>query len=168
MNLLDRMLGHDRWATAQLLDASREMDDAQLDREFDIGHRTLRSTLSHMIVNIDYWTRMMEQRSTDDMERHDESIADLAEWHKRAHRALASLARRTQEDGRLDNTFTDRFGAEISYGGAIIHVILHNAEHRTEILHILQRLGLSDLPEVDHALWDITVRNPSAAEREPS
>ena len=103
----------------------------------------------------------MEQRSTDDIERHAENIPALAGWHERAYATFESFARLTRDEGRLDERFTDRFGAEISYGGGIIHVALHNAEHRTEILHILQRLGLSDLPEVDHALWDITARRPA-------
>ena len=49
MDLLDRLLEHDHWATAQLLDLSRHLSDAQLDQEFDIGHRTLRDTFEHMI-----------------------------------------------------------------------------------------------------------------------
>jgi len=42
----------------------------------------------------------------------------------------------------------------MTFGGAIVHVVLHNAEHRTEALHILERVGAPDLPEVDHGLWD--------------
>ena len=36
-----------------------------------------------------------------------------------------------------------------TYGATIIQVILHNAQHRSEALHILTRLGLTDLPESD-------------------
>jgi len=89
MDLLDRLLGHDHWATACLLDLSRGLPDAQLDQPFDVGHRTLRTTFEHMIF---------------------------------------------------------------------VHVVLHDAEHRSEALHILERLGVPDLPEVDHGLWDQTAR----------
>ncbi len=37
MDLLDRLLAHDHWATARLLDLSRGLTDAQLDQPFDIG-----------------------------------------------------------------------------------------------------------------------------------
>jgi hypothetical protein len=37
-------------------------------------------------------------------------------------------------------------------------VILHHAEHRSEVLHILERLGVPGLPEVDHGLWDFVSR----------
>ncbi|HEY7036700.1 MAG TPA: hypothetical protein VH482_35560 [Thermomicrobiales bacterium] len=43
-------------------------------------------------------------------------------------------------------------------GGAILHVPFYNTEHRTEALHILARLGVPDLPEVDHGLWDFKRR----------
>ena len=43
MDLLDRLLEHDRWATDQLLELCRGLTDAQLDQPFDIGHRTVRA-----------------------------------------------------------------------------------------------------------------------------
>ena len=41
-----------------------------------------------------------------------------------------------------------------TYGGAITHVLIHNAQHRSEILHLLQRLGVPDLPEGDVLSWE--------------
>ena len=40
MDLLDRLLDHDRWATTQLLERSRGLNDVQLDQEFDIDRTT--------------------------------------------------------------------------------------------------------------------------------
>ena len=54
MDLLDRMVGHDRWATSQLLERCSRLTDAQLDQAFDVGHRSLRETLDHMIYVIDF------------------------------------------------------------------------------------------------------------------
>jgi len=53
MDLLDRLLGHDAWTTRQLLLRCRDLTDEQLDREFDIGHRTVRATLEHVIRNVE-------------------------------------------------------------------------------------------------------------------
>jgi hypothetical protein len=39
-----------------------------------------------------------------------------------------------------------------TFGGAIVHIVLHVAEHRGEALHILRRLSPPDLPEVDHLI----------------
>jgi len=158
MDLIDRLLEHDRWATIQLLEISRDLSDAQLDQEFDIGLRTLRTTYDHLIFNMDFWTSVANGQPTDGIERDRTSIEALTARHERSYDSFAAFARRMRDEGRLDDTFVDHFGGKPTFGGMIIHVVLHNAEHRSEILHILQRLGVSDLPEVDHALWDQSVR----------
>lgn len=157
MDLLDRLLEHDCWATAQLLDLSRGLTDAQLDQEFDIGHRTLRATYDHLIYNVQFWTAIASGQPTA-AERDDRSLTALIARYERADAAFAALARRVRDEQRLDDTFLDHFGGHMSFGGVIIHVVLHNAEHRSEALHILQRLGVPVLPELDHGLWDQTAR----------
>jgi uncharacterized damage-inducible protein DinB len=80
LDLLDRLLGHDLWATTQLLELSREVTDAQLDQEFDIGHRSLRGTFEHMIVNIAFWTALMTEQPAYE-ERDERSVAALIDRH---------------------------------------------------------------------------------------
>jgi uncharacterized damage-inducible protein DinB len=46
-----------------------------------------------------------------------------------------------------------------SFGGAIGHVITHNMHHRAEVLHIMKRLGMQDLPEGDLMGWDQRIRS---------
>ena len=59
MDLLDRLLGHDTWTTRQLLLLCRRLTDEQLDREFDIAHRTVRATFVHIIYNLEAWSDCM-------------------------------------------------------------------------------------------------------------
>jgi uncharacterized damage-inducible protein DinB len=153
VDILDRMLEHDRWATDQLLAASAGLPDAQLDQPFDIGHHTLRATLEHLVFNIEAWTAITAQTP---LQRFPPgpSLAEIAARFDRAQTAFAALARRLRDDALLDAMFTDHFDEAQSYGAAVIHVLLHNEGHRTEILHLLARLGVNDPPEVDHALWD--------------
>lgn len=153
MDLLDRLLEHDRWATDQLLELSRDLTDAQLDQAFDIGHQTLRTTFEHMIFNVEAWTAVMAGQPVD-AQSDGRSLAALIDRHERSYPAFAILARRLQDEQRLEETFTDYFGEPMRFSGAIVHVVLHNAEHRTEALHILERLGVPDLPRVDHGLWE--------------
>jgi uncharacterized damage-inducible protein DinB len=153
MDLLDRLLEHDRWATTQLLDRSRDLADAQLDQDFDIGHRTVRETFEHIIFNIAFWTGLMTSQTVN-RESDDRSLASLSDRHERAYASFASLARQLRDEQRLDETFIDHYDALKSFGGTILHVVLHNAEHRVEVLHILERLGMPDVPEVDLGLWD--------------
>jgi uncharacterized damage-inducible protein DinB len=158
MDLLDRLLEHDHWATAQLLNVSRGLADAQLDQEFDIGHRSLRATFEHMVFNTEVWTAAMAGVPVDPW-RVERSLPALFDRHACAYATFAALARRVRDEQRLEETFEDHFGEPMRFGGAIVHVVLHNAEHRTEALHILERLGVPDLPEVDHGLWDHVARS---------
>ena len=161
MDLLDRMLEHDKWATSALLDLSRSLSDAQLDQPFDIGHKTLRATFRHMIVNVDFWTRLMTGQPVKD-EPIDASIAELIERHDRSYAAFESLARRFRDEQRLSDTYRDHYDVLKSFGGTILHVVLHDAEHRIEAIHILQRIGLPEVPEVDHGLWDYEILSSRA------
>lgn len=178
MDVLDRLLEHDRWATWDLLGRCCGLTDAQLDQEFDIGHRTLRATFDHSIPNVAFWAGLMSG-PLDGAERGTGSLGELIAEHERAYAArgrstvdsltadhergydaFASLARRVRDEGRLEDTFFEDSGYPFTYGGAILMVILHDEGHRTEVVHILARLGVPDLAqvEVDHGLWDFARR----------
>lgn len=94
MDLLDRLLEHDRWATIQLLELSRELTDAQLDQPFDIGHQNIRATFEHMFFNVEAWTAFMSGQPEP---RRDTglSLDTLIEQFERAHAALHVRAPQT-------------------------------------------------------------------------
>lgn len=157
MDLLDRMLGHDRWATNQLLELCRPLTDAQLDQEFDIGHRTLRETLDHMVYVIDFWTGWMDGRPVHHdrtMQQRDRSIAAFIERHERYQEGFAALARRVQDEQRLDDTFIDHNGIRQSQGATILQLLQHHAQHRSEVRHMLERLGVTGLWDYDPQEWE--------------
>lgn len=165
MDLLDLLLDHDHWATAQLLQASAGLTDAQLDQPFDVGHGTLRATFSHMIFNVPFWTAFLAGEPTDggfsaDAQPDDRSLAALTDHHERAHAAFAATARPLRDEGRLGDTYVDHYGVRKSNGGTILMLVEHNEGHRVEALHILQRLGVPNLPEVDLGVWDYLLHNP--------
>ena len=153
MDLLDRLLQHDHWATATLLDVSRGLTDGQLDQQFDVGHRTLRATFAHVIFNYEFWRRLMTGQP---IERPpvDPSLTTLIERHEQDHATFAAFSRRARDEHRLDETYFDHYDVRKSLAGTILQVLLHNTEHRTEVLHMLERLGVPNLPEVDHGAWD--------------
>jgi uncharacterized damage-inducible protein DinB len=160
MDLLDLLLDHDHWATRRLLDACSSLTEAQLDQPFDIGHRTLRATFGHMIGNVPFWTAFLDERQPAAPREDARSLAELVDEHERGYAAFAGAARRLRDEGRLGEVFQDHYGVRKSYGGTALMVIEHNAEHRTEILHILQRLNAPDQPEVDLGVWDYEHHNP--------
>lgn len=158
MDILERLLDHDRWATTQVLAKAGTLDDAQLDTEFDIGHRTLRETIEHILEAKEGWTALMS-RTPPPGHPADRPIAYQQERHERAHAAFADIARRIRDEGRMDDTFADFFEVEATYGSGIIQNLLHSEGHRNECVHMLTRLGLPpDDLEFDYGLWDFVRR----------
>jgi uncharacterized damage-inducible protein DinB len=160
MNLLDRLLGHDRATTRELLLLCRELPDDVMDRDVDAGWRTLRRTFDHMISNIETWTDLMLERPVRPAST-DVSVRGLLERLEAGYAEFAALARRIESEGRWDDLWTDVLDnppMQKSFGGGIGHVITHNMHHRAELLHMMQRLGMENLPEGDLMGWDHRTR----------
>jgi uncharacterized damage-inducible protein DinB len=162
VDLLDRLLAHDEWTTRQLLLLAAPLTDAQWKQPFDIGHVTLRATLEHMIYNVETWTALMngEQHPEEQPPFEGLSAADLMHRHQAAMAALTALAHRIRFAGAWDVLWVDILDdppQEKSYGGAILHVITHNMHHRSEVMHMLHRLGVEHVIEGDLLSWEAEV-----------
>jgi hypothetical protein len=107
--------------------------------------------------SVEVWTAEMAGRQPE-AQPGDRSMAALIDRYERSYATFAVVARRARDEQRLEDTFVDHFGAPMTFGGAIFMVILHGEEHRTEVRHILFRLNVPDVPEVDHGLWDFVRR----------
>jgi uncharacterized damage-inducible protein DinB len=159
MDMLDRLLGHDEWTTAECLRRCRELTSEQLHQPFDIGWRTLHATLVHMIDNVGAWTELMTTGVvTDGPDGWDRGgVTALEARHRDTYAAFTELARSVRDEGRENETWLDTLDTPPrakTYGGAILHVITHDMHHRSEVLHMLARLGLEDLPEGDLLGWE--------------
>ncbi|MGE0760902.1 MAG: DinB family protein [Vicinamibacterales bacterium] len=159
MDLLDRLLGHDAWTTRQLIERCSELSDEQLDRQFDIGHRSIRATLQHIIFNMEAWSALMARvevpRST--APNHEQSMPHFSKRLDRAADRLAEVAKAVSARSAWDERWLDVLDqppVEKTYGGAIAHVITHSMHHRAQLLYMLRQLGVSDLPEGDVLSWE--------------
>jgi uncharacterized damage-inducible protein DinB len=159
MDLLDRLLGHDAWTTRQLIKHCCELSDEQLDRQFEIGHRSVRATLHHIIFNMEAWSALMSgvalpgPTSSDD----DRSMSHFSSRLALAADRLAQVATAIAARGAWDERWLDVFDdppAEKTCGGAIAHVITHSMHHRAQLLYMLRQLGVKDLPEGDVLSWE--------------
>jgi uncharacterized damage-inducible protein DinB len=163
MDLLDRLLEHDRWTTSQILAICRTLPSEQLHAEFDVGNHTLGATLRHMIANIQVWTALMHSRPVDPDALVDTiAIDELAVLFPTLYLEFALTARRLRDDGRLDDVYLDTLDnppQPKSFGGTIAHVITHNMHHRAELLHMLGLLGVPNLPEGDVLSWEAQARS---------
>lgn len=164
MDLLDRLLGHDWWTTRELLLRCRELDEEALRREMDAGWGSVHATLAHVIDNVRVWTDIMGGGPADNsVDWRDVGLEEMLARHDAACADFAALARRLQAEGRLDDLWVDTLDdppTEKSYGGTIVHVVTHGMHHRAEVLHMLARLGLEDLPEGDALGWEMQAGAP--------
>jgi uncharacterized damage-inducible protein DinB len=155
MDLLDRLLAHDAWTTRQLLEICATLSDEQLDRDFDIGHRTLRTTFNHIIHNMESWSAAMAGQ---DLERHsDWSVSGLTRRLDVAAARFQAVARAVADRNGWDETWVDRLDTppqEKRYGTAIAHLITHSMHHRAQALYLLRLAGVSNLPEGDVFSWE--------------
>ena len=157
MDLLDRLLGHDAWTTGRVLEIVAALPDGDLDRDFDVGHRTLRETLRHMVANVEEWTDLMAERPVRAGPDGPQTAAVLRGRFEAAYAGFGELARALRDGGRLNETYTDLLDQpprQKSFGGTILHVITHNHQHRAEALHLLARLGVSAVIEGDVLSWE--------------
>jgi uncharacterized damage-inducible protein DinB len=156
MDLLDRLLGHDAWTTRRLLDICASLTDEELDREFDIGHRTLRSTLIHVIYNMEVWSALMAQQEVD--RQTDKSVPGLIRRLDVAAARLQSIARAVADRNGWDEKWVDHLDVppqEKTYGAAIAHIITHSMHHRAQVLYLLRLSGVTNLPEGDVFSWEM-------------
>ena len=155
MDLLDRLLGHDAWTTRRLLEICAALPDAALDREFDIGHRTLRRTLNHIISNMEIWSSLMAEQTCEHGK--DQSIEGMARRLTEAESSLKLIARRVADAEAWDDLWTDHFDdppRQKTYGTAIAHVVTHSMHHRAQLLYMLRMSGVESLPEGDVFSWE--------------
>jgi uncharacterized damage-inducible protein DinB len=158
MDLLDRLLGHDAWTTRQLLVLCQDLSDEQLDRDFDIGHRTVRITFRHIVRNMEGWSDLMAGRLPREASGPAENtVAALMSRLDLAAAELARIARPIAQRGGWDEKWRDPRGdgsKERTYGGSIAHVITHSMHHRAQLLYMLRLLGVQNLPEGDVLSWE--------------
>jgi uncharacterized damage-inducible protein DinB len=159
MDLLDRLLEHDAWTTRQLLECCRALSAEQLDRPFDVGHRTLRATFQHIIFNMEAWSALVAGATElpSCPPRKGESIPSLADRLAHAAADLAQVAHAIRARNGWDERWLDVLDSppkEKTYGGAVAHVITHSMHHRAQVLYMLRQLGLTGLPEGDVLSWE--------------
>lgn len=155
MDLLDRLLLHDAWTTNELLKFAASLSDEQLDREFEIGHATLRRTLRHIVHNVDVWSQLMRGLYEEETSEESPSIESLTQRHTTAARRLAIVCKEVASRNRWNKVWIDAIdGKQKNYGAAISHVITHSAHHRAQVLNMLRKTGIDPLPEGDVFSWE--------------
>lgn len=158
MDLLDRLLAHNEWTTNKLIEQSRGLTDVHLDQVFDIGLKTVRATVDHIIDNIEWWTDLMNgqaQRSFENLGADPMTLDGFSKRLALVAPQFAEVARRIQAERRLSDKWQVRedFPESYNYGTTIIHVITHAAHHRAQLMYMLKRLGVEDVITAHALSW---------------
>ena len=160
MDLLDRLLGHDVWTTGRLLAQSRTLNDEQLDLRFNLSRFTVRTTLDHIIGNMELWTDLMLERPlppTPEVPEQRRTLDALQERLDAIAPQLTELARSMQQDGRLNDTWLDALDTpptRKTFGGTIAHVLWRSSHHRSQLIQMLRALGVPGVIEGDVLTWE--------------
>ena len=156
MNFLNQLIQHDSWTTQQLLNQCAELSDVQLDQQTDIGHKTIRQTLNHVIRNMDIWSAIISDELTPDILKDEAAptLHQLSFRFRNASKRLAQAAEQIELENRWDEAFEDPVdGIKKERGLAIAHILTHSMHHRAQLLYMMRRIGLTDLPEGDVFSW---------------
>jgi uncharacterized damage-inducible protein DinB len=158
MDILERLLAHNSWTIGRLIEQSSDLTNAQLDQEFDIGLRTVRATIDHIIDCIEWWTDLMNGLPRRSFEHLGADPMTLEGFNKRLEMVAAEfalIARERQTSGRLDEKWTvrDDQPTAFSYGTTVVHVITHSAHHRSQWMYMLKCLGVPNVIMGDALSW---------------
>ncbi len=152
---MTRYFGYHDWAIGKLLDLASPLPDASLDRDFAMGHGSLRKTLAHLHDVEPFW---------------------LANWSGTAGgflrtpegTSLAQLRRTWAETAATRNALVaslDAAGAAktvaVSFGGpamtfrvveSMLQICVHGTHHRAQAINMLRHSGVTP-PPFDVPIW---------------
>jgi len=153
-DILEILLKHDQWATAQILDASAKLTSEQFHQRFEMGPGSLHDTLTHMLGAMRAWTQMLAGQTPGPRLEQDgkRTPAELAALLESCARDFGAEAHRRP----LDETITrsrDGKTYQFTRGAVLAHVATHGMHHRAQCLNMLRQLGVSPLPHSSVAEW---------------
>ncbi len=157
------LLAHNHWATRNILDACAKLPGEQLDREFDMGLKTLRATMTHVLGAMRGWGDLLAQRDQQrgrlEAEGPHSPVQLLELLDQIGADILASI-----EGKPLDELLSGERGGKtytFTRGAVITHVTTHGMHHRAQAINMLKHLGIDPVPPSSVMEWVFMVDNNS-------
>jgi AraC family transcriptional regulator len=164
MDLTDRLVEHDHWHTARLLEQAATLPDADLDRhvrpglivhDFEGPEPDLRTMLERIIFTREVWTAAIEQR---DMPAPAErSIPALQARLAAVQPQFTALVQRIRDRNEWDTAFVDALctpPVSFTYGSVIAHILTVSVARRQTVIGVLRELGIADPETRDPIEWE--------------
>ncbi|HEX6975124.1 MAG TPA: DinB family protein, partial [Vicinamibacterales bacterium] len=164
MDLSDRLVEHDHWHTARLLEQAATLPDEALDRhvrpglivhEFEGPEPDLRTMLERIVFTLEVWTAAIGGR---DIPSHtDRSIAALQARLTAVQPQFAALVRRIRDRNEWDDAFVDALctpPVSFTFGSVIAHILTASVVRRHQAIGVLRELGVRDPETRDPIEWE--------------
>lgn len=149
--LIDRIYGHDRWASLALLDACASLAPGQLQLTTPGTYGAIHATLEHLVGAHERYLAVLETGGFPPRppQGPPASVADLRQRFARACDGLAAVAA-SGHAGRIIEGVRDGEPFRLGAWVLLAQAIEHGNEHRTQVCAIL---GAHGLPVPDLDVW---------------
>lgn len=158
------LLGHNRWANAEILRRCERLSGEQFHQRFEIGPGSLHDTMTHVIGAILRWSDRIGQQA---LRPSIESVEGTKECARRTPAELLQLNVSACEG--FDRVFQSQRPhlAEVrewkfpdgshrfTVSAAIIHVTNHGMHHRAQCMNMLRHLGAPVNADLDELEWQL-------------
>jgi AraC family transcriptional regulator len=163
MDLTERMIEHDNWLTATLIDAASQLSDEELDEPVHVTPRTeafrestpsIRSMLDRLVFTKEIWSAAIAGREL--VLNDDASLSSLKHRLDGAGGKFASIVRDIRDRGAWDTAFVDATcdpPESFTFGGAIAHALTWDAYRRQVVAAALHERGVDGI-SVDPLDWE--------------
>ena len=164
MDLSDRLVEHDHWLTARLLENAAALPDEALYRPirpgrvvhaFEGAEPDVRTMLERIVFTIEVWTAAIGGR--DIPPRDQRSIPALQARLAAAQPQFAALVRRVRDRHEWDDVFVDALctpPVSFTLGSVIAHILTVGVVRRQAVIEALRELGVQDVEARDPIEWE--------------
>jgi uncharacterized damage-inducible protein DinB len=150
------LLAHDRWATAQMLEACKPLTDEQFHRTFAMGTGSVHNTLLHIMGAMGSWSTVLAGNRNPptrlDQDGKRRKLSELVALADATYDLFADLALKHPVD---QTVYREHGGKTYTFtrGAVVTHVATHSMHHRAQCLNMLRQLGVTPLPKSSVAEW---------------
>ncbi|MGD9688511.1 MAG: DinB family protein [Phycisphaerales bacterium] len=152
--LIKLQIDHNAWAIARIIRTARALPAAGLEQDFGIGPGPLRETIAHMIgamfifaANFDGGTMALPAEFETRSRTLDGLTSLLDEASVRLSRAMLPFVQKA--DATTQVRWPTAARGTLPAFFAIAQVFDHGAHHRAQCKHMLKKLGVTALPDLD-------------------
>ena len=164
MDLSERLVEHEHWHTARLLEQAATLPDEALDRavrpglvvhEFEGPEPDVRTMLERIVYTKEVWTAAIGGR--DIPPRDERSVTALQARLAAVQPQFAALVRRIRDRNEWDDAFVDALCTppeSFTFGSVIAHILTVSVVRRQTVVSVLRELGIHDAETRDPIEWE--------------